>query len=272
MTLAQSPQDFRRKCRTAEHVTQTSGCCPGYIQANLVILPSHAAQDFKDLCMRNPVPCPLLGMTRVGDSGKIDNPVLLDDDDFDIRADFPRYSVYVDGLLESSPTDIRHLWTDDHVGFLLGCSFSFENALTEAGLPPRNQVAGTNVSMYITTKLLDSAGIFSDAPYVVSMRPYKAKDIEKVRQITREFRKCHGEPIDWGFGAVERLGIKDIDSPEFGDSTVIADDEVPVFWGCGVTAQTAAVRAAKRIRGPVIGHLPGHMIVLDVKDEDVVKL
>lgn len=222
--------------------------------------------------MRNPVPCPLLGMTEIGNPHKIDNKAVIRDDEFDIRADFPRYSVYVNGNLESTPTDIKHLWTSSHVGFLIGCSFSFEHALTEAGLPPKNGLRNKNVSMYLTTKHLDSAGIFTNVPYVVSMRPYKKKDLETVRSITREFRRTHGEPIEWGFDAVERLGIKDLSHPEFGDATEIADDEIPVFWGCGVTAQIAAVSAAKKIEGPVIGHAPGHMLMLDLTDEDVVNL
>lgn len=268
-----NPSEFRRLCASGDFQTQTSGQVPGYAQANLVILPSGAAADFKDLCLRNPVPLPLLAATELGSSSKLVNNLVLQDEEFDIRTNFPKYNVYENGQLISSPTDIKEFWDPkSSVGFLIGCSFSFENALSAAGLPSKNSVAGKNVSMYKTTKLLNNAGIFAHVPYVVSMRPYKVKDLETVRSITRKFRKTHGEPIDWGFDAIGRLGIADLGKPEYGDSTELAEDEIPVFWGCGVTAQEAAMSVADKIEGLIIGHFPGHMLVLDITDEDIIEL
>lgn len=268
-----SPVEFRRLCKEKQYTSQTSGICPGFSQANLVVLPKEVAQDFADLAFRNPVPLPVLGVTPVGNPRTINNTRLINDKEFDIRTDFPKYTIYKNGELIGTKDDLLDDWDiSSHVGFLIGCSFSFEHALANVGLPPKNMKIGKNVSMFITTKKLDSAGIFIDIPYVVSMRPYKLADLPKVRSVSRKFRKTHGEPIDWGYDAVKRLGIKDIAKPEFGDPTIIADDEIPVFWGCGVTAQLAAKMVGKKIPGLIFGHYPGYMLVLDIKDEDMTDL
>lgn len=259
--------EFRKKCRAAEHTTITSGFVPGYAQANLLVLPKEAADDFQNLCERNPVPCPIVGITPVGNPLELNTTACASG--VDVSKDFPMYNVYENGKLIETKTDISEEWTDNHVGFLIGCSYSFENALNKAGLPPKGQLLGTNVSMYVTSKRLDPAGIFTDSTYVVSMRPYKKSDLEKVRSITSKFKKTHGEPIDWGFDGAERLGIKDISKPDFGDATPIAEDEIPVFWGCGVTPQIAAAKVGDKIKGKVLAHAPGHMIILDIKDEEV---
>ncbi|KAK1250314.1 hypothetical protein MKX08_010317 [Trichoderma sp. CBMAI-0020] len=210
----------------------------------------------------------------------------------DLRRDAPRYMVYRDSKLEKSHcSDVMAEWTSDHVAFLIGCSYSFETELTAAGLPPRQLVLGRNVPMYRTTLRLCPSGVFRGGTYVVSMRPYKRRDIETVRNITRRFGATHGEPLDWGWEAVERLGIGDIDGPEWGDAPLDGDgkrafgrmrvegegegedededEEVPVFWGCGVTPQEAVMRAG--LEGVVMAHAPGHMLVLDARDDDIAR-
>ena len=211
-------------------VTNTSGLAPGYLQANLLILPSKYASQFYDLCLRNPVPCPLLGVTPKGDPRTIKPETCITDPDFDIRTDFPAYRVYQNGQCIERRRDLTDLWTDDHVGFLIGCSFSFEDALSEAGLPPRQQKTGTIVAMYRTNLPLLPAGVFTDARFIVSMRPYKPEDIERVRDVTRPYLATHGEPIAWGWDGTERLGICDVNQPDFGQAQVFEDGEVPVFW------------------------------------------
>lgn len=265
-------QEFRLKCRSNNHSINTSGCCPGFAQGNLIVLPQEVARDFEALCFRNPVPCPLLTKTPLGDSLKVEDENIIECSDFDLTRDLPRYNVYEKGKLIASPYDIRQYWTKDHVGFIIGCSFSFENELCKNNLTPKHQLTGRNVSMYYSSKQLDTSGIFTDCPYVVSMRPYKTADVEKVRDISRAFRKTHGEPIDWGMDAIDRLGINDITKPDFGDPTTIEDDEIPIFWGCGVTPQAAVERIGANIPGKILSHYPGHMLVLDCSDEDVKKL
>lgn len=261
----------------------TSGLAPSFLQANLIVLPSRYADDFRLLCARNPVPCPLLAeSSNIGSYDSLKSYIagLKGDQiacDIDIRHDAPKYMVYQDGLLSASHVEnIAAEWTEDHVAFLIGCSYSFETALINDRLPPRHFVMQRNVPMYRTNIPLCPAGVFTGSTYVVSMRPYKRSDIERVRDITRPFVTTHGEPIAWGWDGMKSLGITDINKPDWGDVPLELDgqpldssndDVVPVFWGCGVTPQEAVMRAG--LKGTVLGHAPGHMILLDVKDEDV---
>jgi uncharacterized protein YcsI (UPF0317 family) len=290
--------EARLACRSKSLTTTTSGLAPGHLQANLIILPSRYASDFRLLCARNPVPCPLIAessfpgayaelrsyINNPGGSGAAaaaTRPVAAD---LDLRHDAPRYMVYKDARVAASHVaDIASEWTPDHVAFLIGCSYSFESALTTAGLPPRHAVLGRNVAMYRTAVPLCPAGVFTGGTYVVSMRPYPLKEVGRVRDITRAYNATHGEPLDWGWDALKRLGIASIDEVQWGDVPLAADgktplgalfgseDEVPVFWGCGVTPQEAVVRAGDQIQGTVMAHAPGHMLLLDSRDEDVVK-
>lgn len=263
----------------------TSGLAPGYVQTNLIVLPSRYAADFRLLCARNPVPCPLVAETASsGEWSKVKSTLpgisgssMLSD--IDIRRDAPRYNVYVDTkLTKSGCPDIVEEWTDDHVGFLIGCSFSFETALTAAGLLPPHTLLRRNVPMYRTKLALCPAGVFTGGTFVVSMRTYPRSEIEKVREITRSYVSTHGEPVDWGWDALGRLGIADIDVPQWGDAPLArdgrslgelkgSDQEVPVFWGCGVTPQEAVMRAG--LEGVIMAHAPGHMILLDCQDSDL---
>ncbi|SCU86052.1 LAMI_0D00210g1_1 [Lachancea mirantina] len=258
-----SPCSFRELCRKESFTGPTSGILPGYVQANLLIVPRSVASDFEDLCLRNPVACPLLTKTA-GSAHVVENHAkFISDSFFDIRRDFPKYNIYLGGKLYQQKSNCMDEWSDDHVGFLIGCSFSFEDALVRAGLVPANVTQGRNVSMFVTTKFLDSAGIFHKCPYVVSMRPYKPSEVDKVRSVTRAFKRTHGEPIDWGFDGAERLGIEDLQKPDYGDPVEMTDDEIPVFWACGVTPQLAITTVGPLIEGFVVGHAPGHMLVLD---------
>ncbi|KAI0486872.1 DUF1445-domain-containing protein [Xylaria cf. heliscus] len=263
----------------------TSGLAPTYLQANLIILPSKYASDFRLLCARNPVPCPLIAESSAPgrwDSIRshlpgLDGEAVLAD--VDIRNDAPKYNVYKNSkLVKSGCSNIVEDWTDDHVAFLIGCSFSFESSLAAAGLTPLHTTLRRNVPMYRTTIPLCPAGIFTGSTFVVSMRPYKASDIPSVRSVTRVFSATHGEPIAWGWEAVKALGIEDIDSPQWGDAPITqhgvplgglsGDDElVPVFWGCGVTPQEAVMRT--NLEGVVMAHAPGHMLLLDCKDSEI---
>ncbi|KAI8215213.1 putative hydro-lyase [Colletotrichum sp. SAR 10_76] len=261
-------EDHRLACRSGVFETTTAGQAPTHLQANLIVLPKRYADDFRLLCHRNPVPCPLLAESESpGDFSKLKSYVQSIDGksllpvakNVDLRHDAPRYRVYenskhvsINGALE--PVNVADQWTDgDHVGFLIGCSFSFERALHEAGLTPQHMTHNRNVPMYRTNIPLCAAGVFTGATYVVSMRPYKVSDVEKVRDITRPFVATHGEPVAWGWDGAARIGVTDVTKPQWGDPAVKADgktlfghdDEeyVPVFWGCGVTPQEAVMKA-----------------------------
>ena len=275
----------REASRNGTHTTTTAGLAPTYLQANLIILPSLYAPDFRLLCARNPVPCPLLAESHLGSHSTLkshmsglEGPQIADD--VDIRSDAPKYTVYHDSqVIKTESDDIIDEWSEDHIAFLIGCSFSFESALERAGLVPRHVAMQSIVPMYRTTIPLCPAGVFTGATYIVSMRPYRKVDIEKVRDITRPYVATHGEPIAWGWDALQRLGIRDIDAPEWGSAPVTEDgkalgsvmgdeENIPVFWGCGVTPQEAVMRA--QLEGTVMGHAPGHMLVLDCRDWDIV--
>lgn len=250
--------EARRLIRAGAHDGHTAGMAPDYVQGNLVVLPAAMAADFANYCQRNPKPCPLLAASEPGDPRL---PTL--GDDLDIRTDVPRYRVFRDGQAVDEPTDITSLWRDDFVAFVLGCSFSFEQTLLGDGVPLRHIAAGTNVPMYRTNIDTNPAGPFR-GKMVVSMRPFRAADAIRAIQITSRFDVAHGAPVHIGDPAL--IGISDLGRPDEGDSVEVRDDEIPVFWACGVTPQVAIEQA----RPPVcITHKPGCMVITDLRSSAV---
>ena len=246
----------RADIRAGRHTGPTSGLAPGFAQTNLVILPEAYALDFLRFCVRNPGPCPLLDVTATGDPC----PQMLAPT-ADLRSDLPRYRVFADGQCIDEPTDVHRHWRSDLVAFLLGCSFTFEWALAAAGIPLAHQRQRTNVPMYVTDRPCVPAGPFR-GPMVVSMRPMPRTDLARAADVTARFPAMHGAPVHAGDPAA--LGIGDLARPDFGDPVAIADDEIPVFWACGVTPQTAVQSAAPPI---AIVHAPGHMFITDLPHE-----
>jgi uncharacterized protein YcsI (UPF0317 family) len=243
---------IRQRIRTGVFSGHTSGLAPRHVQGNVVILPSAEANDFLLFCQRNPKPCPLLA---VGEPGEPTLPTL--GAGIDIRTDVPRYRVWRDGTLVDEPTHIGSYWRDDLVTFIIGCSFSFEQALIDAGLPLRHVALGCNVAMYRTSVATQPAGRFH-GPLVVSMRPFTPANAIRAVQITARFPALHGAPVH--LGKPELIGIEDLARPDYGDAVGVAADELPVFWACGVTPQ-AVVAAA---RPPFcITHAPGCMLLTD---------
>ncbi len=248
-----SPVEVRAMIRTGEITGQTSGMCDGYAQANLAILPKDLAFDFLLFTQRNKKPCPVLDVTEAG------SPVpRLTAPGADIRTDIPRYRIYRKGELTDEVTDISSFWRDDLVAFLLGCSFSFEAPMIEAGLEVRHITDHHNVPMYKTNIECVPAGVFH-GPMVVSMRPMKPADAIRAVQITTRMPFVHGAPIH--IGAPEAIGIHDIDKPDFGEPSEIRPGEVPVFWACGVTPQAVAMAVRPEF---MITHAPGHMFITDI--------
>ncbi|MFH1058149.1 MAG: putative hydro-lyase [Pseudomonadota bacterium] len=256
-----SPEAVRAQIAAGEITGPTAALCPGFVQANLVILPKDWAFDFLLFCLRNPRPCPLL---EVLDPGDPFTRVIAQK--ADVRSTIPRYRVWREGVLVDEPTDVTALWREDLVSFFLGCSFSFYFALQAAGVPVRHLDQGCNVPMYQTTRPNVRAARLG-GPLVVSMRPMAPELVAKARQVSGEFEGAHGAPVHWGDPAA--LGIVDIARPEFGDAVTIKPGEVPVFWACGVTPQAALMDA----RPPfAITHAPGHMFITDHKSEDLDRL
>ncbi|QDT99061.1 putative hydro-lyase [Gimesia aquarii] len=251
----QTGTQVRQVCRSGGFTAQTSGLAPGFAQANLVILREQDAIDFREFCERNPKPCPLLEVTEAGDPC----PHKLAESS-DLRTDLPRYRVWKHGELVEEPTEISHLWQEDLVSFLIGCSFTFESALVKAGLSVRHLDLGVNVPMYRTSINCESAGMFS-GPLVVSMRPFKPADAIRAVQITSRFPAVHGAPVHMGFPV--QIGIANLNQPDFGDSIPVESDELPLFWACGVTPQAVLMQAKPEF---AITHSPGCMFVSDVKE------
>lgn len=235
-------------------VVPTSGWAPGFTQTNLIALPQDWAFEMLLFGQRNPRPIPVLDVTEPGSVRTELAPGA------DLRTDLPRYRVWRDGELAAEPTDVVDLWAEDLVTFLIGCSFSFEAALTDAAVPVRNIEQGRNVSMFITNIDCRPAGRLS-GPLVVSMRPIPAHQVVTAVQVTARMPGVHGAPVH--VGSPESLGITDVMAPDFGDPVRFADGDVPVFWACGVTPQVALMRS----RPPfAITHAPGHMFITDVAD------
>ncbi len=252
--------EVRRLARRSELQTPTPGLALGFVQANLVLVPRELAFDFLLFCQRNPKPCPVLDVTEPGDP----EPRLVAPG-ADLRTDLPRYRIYQHGELTDEPTDLQRYWRDDMVGFLLGCSFTFENALLQAGVPVRHVEKGCNVPMYRTNIPCRSAGVFR-GPLVVSMRPLTPAQAIEATRICARFPRAHGTPVHFGDPAA--IGIRNLERPDFGDPVEVRPGEVPVFWACGVTPQAAAME----VRPPLlITHKPGHMFVTDLRDTDLEK-
>jgi uncharacterized protein YcsI (UPF0317 family) len=246
-------QQARARIRSGDWTSHTSGLAQGHVQGNVVILPEALANDFLRYCQRNPKPCPLLAVSEPGQAAL---PVL--GADIDIRTDVPRYRVWRDGALVDAPADIRALWRKDLVTFVIGCSFSFEEALLQAGLPLRHIQQNRNVAMYRSDIATEAAGVFH-GPMVVSMRPFTAADAIRAVQITSRFPNVHGAPVH--LGDPSQIGIADLCAPDYGDAVDVLPHEVPVFWACGVTPQAAITQARPEF---CITHAPGAMLITDL--------
>jgi len=254
-------RDLIQAIRRGEFAHQTAGASPGIVQGNVAILPADWAEDFVRFCRLNPKPCPLIGLGEPGD------PRLPElGRDIDITTDVPMYRVFRDGEAVDEVSDIRDLWRDDLVAFVLGCSYSFEEALVQAGVPMRHIESGTEVPMYRTNIETKPAGRYH-GPMVVSMRPLTPAHAIRAVQVTSRFPNVHGAPVHFGDPAA--IGIADIERPDFGPPVPVLEGEVPVFWACGVTPQAIVEKS----RPPLcITHKPGYMLVTELLNAELAVL
>lgn len=245
-----------REAYRAGKVEPTSGVAHGLVQANLIAVPRDWAYDVLLYAQRNPQSCPVLEVLDAGEVAPRMAPGA------DIRTDIPAYRVWRDGVLSEELSDASQAWEEhpDLVSFLIGCSFTFEAGLADAGIPIRHQELGRNVPMYRTHIQCDEAGRLS-GELVVSMRPIAGSRVADAVQISGRYPAVHGAPVHIGDPAA--IGISDVMKPDFGDAPEIYGDEIPVFWACGVTPQ-AAIMASKPPFA--LTHAPGHMFITDVPD------
>ena len=248
------PAEVRKLIREGVIDFPTAGMCRGYAQANLIILPPEYAADFEEFAKLNPFPCPVLEVIKgeqplthaMGEGGNI-------------CSDIPRYRIYRDGVWDGETlTDVTEYWKQGYVGFLIGCSFSFEEALMREGIEVRHIAQGRNVPMYKVGIQTVKAGPF-EGPMVCSMRPMTPENAQKAYDITVKMPNVHGAPVH--MGPAEGVGVADVMKPDYGDAVDIYEGEIPVFWPCGVTPQAAVENAKPPI---AITHAPGHMFITDI--------
>lgn len=250
-------REFREQVRREDFVTPTNGVCPGFLQCNLVVLPQGpVAFDFLLFCQRNPKACPLIDVCDVGSPYC---PSVAQG--ADLRTDVPKYAIYRDGKLEKEVTDVTDYWPEESVAFLIGCSFSYDGPLMNAGIPLKSAEQGKNVPMYNTSLKCRSAGSLR-GNMVVSMKPIPAMKVAKHIEITSKYTHAHGGPVS--VGSASAIGISNIDEPDWGDSIDIAPDEVPVFHACGVTPQAILMESKVPF---AITHSAGHMFVTDLPSD-----
>jgi len=262
MTAITAAHRLRLAIRNGKHSGNTSGYAQGHVQCNLMILPKDWAMEFMGFCQQNPKPCPLI--TVASEPGEYMLPAL--GADVDVRTDVPSYRIFENGELVESVDNLLHCWREDLVTFAIGCSFSFEEALRADGLEIRNISEGKNVPMYRTSIPCAPSGRLHGNT-VVSMRPFVAADAIRATQICSRFPSVHGAPIHLGDPSL--IGIADINSPDFGDAVTIRDDELPVFWACGVTPQSIVESSKPPF---CISHGPGDMLVTDLLNSQLAVL
>src|SRR6266850_1034911 len=250
---ARHPKEIRADIRSGKLAGITAGFGPGFVQANMAVLPRDDAYDFLLFCQRNPRPCPLIEVTDVGSP----EPVGVAPG-ADVRTDIPRYRIYKDGVMADEVNEVISYWREDLVAFLLGCSFTFEWALLEAGIDLWHVKHGKNVAMWKTSTACRPAGVFH-GPMVVSMRPIPSAQLAKAVTTSARFPNAHGAPIH--IGDPSALGIRDITTPEWGDAQPFRPGDVPVFWACGVTPQAVALASKPPF---MLTHSPGHMFITDL--------
>lgn len=254
-----APAAVRLAARQQQLTGPTAGLANGFVQTNLAVLPKALATDFLQFCYANPKPCPLIHYSA--------QPIFtLAGQSIDIRTDLPRYKQFIHGQCVATPTDLSAYWRDDMVSFLLGCSFSFEEALLAAGLEIRHITEQCNVPMYNTNLPLTAVGPFAGT-MVVSMRPMTPAAAIRAIQVCSRFPAVHGAPVHFGDPAA--IGIADLSQPDYGDAVSIAAGEVPVFWACGVTPQVAIAAAAPDL---AFSHSPGCMLVTDLRNAELAVL
>lgn len=247
-----SPEAFRARVAANHWRTATTGVCLGYVQANLTVLPREYAFDFLLFCTRNPLACPVLDVLE---PGTFTSQTLAPG--ADLRTDLPRYRIYRDGEQAEEVEDILDRWPADGVAFLLGCSLTCDEALLDAGVPVRHLEDERRAPVYITDRPMTPAGPFA-GPLAVNLRAVPGDLVSRAAAVTARFPSAHGAPVHVGDPA--DLGLEDLDRVHAGDPPVLRPGDVPMFWGCGVSAELAALHA----RCPLmITHAPGHMFVTD---------
>jgi uncharacterized protein YcsI (UPF0317 family) len=253
-----TPAELRAAARSGAFGGLTTGLAPGFVQINLAILPAHHAKDFVAYCRANPRACPVLA---VGEPGDPSLPAL--GSDIDVRTDCPSYWIHTDGRHSATVPDIKRVWRDDLMCVAIGCWFSMEDALRRAHVRLRHLEMGIQGPLMRTNHPTDPVGPFA-GPLVVSMRPFAHEQVQTVKAVTARFPRLHGAPIHEGDPGA--LGISGFDDPDFGEPMKVLPGEVPLYWGCGLTALAALERAHIPF---FITHAAGSMLTTDMRNSEL---
>ena len=250
------PGNIRKSISELKVQGPTSAYAYGYIQANLVIIDKTHAFDFLSYSMLNPSPCPILEVLEPGNPFPVKSATSSD-----IRYDLGKYLIFQDKksiIVEN----IENYWTKSKVTFLIGCLFSMQKHFEDSGIIINHLNENKIDPTFISNIPTNSFGIF-DGPMVVSMWPIHKNYISKAITISSKLPLVHGKPIHIGDPSL--IGIKDIEKPDYGDIIKLKPDEIPVFWGCGITPQLIAQQ--KNI--DMITHHPGNMYITDLKTSEM---
>lgn len=250
----EDPKQLRELCRNNEFDSKTSGLCVNNIHVNMLILPEKYADDFELFCKKNNKPCPLIERLETG------NREAKSASESNICTDLPKYNVYENGKLINVTNNIEKYWNNKLVTFLLGCSNSFEHHIIKQNIKLKHIEQDKCVAMYKTNVETDKTKYFS-GKLVVSMRLINKNDVKKVTDITNKYPLYHGGPVH--IGDHKELGIKDITRPNWGDYIEPDDDDIYVFWACGVTVKSIVENIKPDF---AIVHEPSCMFVTDLKN------
>tara|TARA_B100000029_G_scaffold50088_2_gene45638 strand:+ start:5888 stop:6676 length:789 start_codon:yes stop_codon:yes gene_type:complete len=250
------PGNIRKGISELKLIGPTSSYAYGYIQANLVILDKAHAFDFLSFSMLNPSPCPILEVLDPGNPYPVKSA-----SDSDIRYDLGKYLIFQNNK-SKIVQNIKYYWTNSKVTFLIGCLFSMQKHFEESGMIINHLNENKVDPTFITNIPTNSFGIF-DGPMIVSMWPIHKNYISKAITISSKLPSVHGKPVHVGDPSL--IGIKDIEKPDYGDIIKLKPDEIPVFWGCGITPQLIAQQ--KNI--DMITHHPGNMYITDLKTNEM---
>jgi len=238
------PREAREQFRQNKMVhISCSQFCAGYLQSNIACVPSNMADDFERLCINNSSPFPLLYRSR---PGEVSAPPLASESD--VRTDLPLYAVIDNGIVSRHVRDLLEIPWEDLVTFYFGCSYSFDHFLVAAQVPIRHMIEKRDCPVYVTKIPLQPQGSFS-GNMTVSMRQIPREFIQKVAEVCTPLDFAHGAPIHIGAPAI--IGIEDFQHPACGDAPIVAEHDVSVFWGCGISA-TDAIASASTYTGFIL--------------------
>ena len=223
-----TPREVRALAEANKLDTATGALCPDYVKASLLILPSTYADDFLRFASWNPEIFPVLEVIREKPVSSFLAPGA------NLCTALPRYRVFLNGEVSEDVNEVKALWNIGSVGFLIGCTASADGLLLENGLSVRHVEEQKAMPLYETKLRTNPTGPFR-GPVVVAMRPLSQTAVKEAYRLTESLELVQGAPLH--IGAPSEVGIRSLETPDYGDAVRIAPDETPVFWSSPATMQ-----------------------------------